>query len=140
MFFHLLRLHRLVLRLCVLSSMHLSEKKEDIAQAEERLMKEMQGSEQLEMSNLRRCVEVFFVQFKKGICEENGTVLEERSLLQSLVAVVQGYYARESAEIITLFRQEVEKQEMRDSLGYDLKWKDKSYVEGTVTSTTYLSV
>lgn len=51
---------------------------------------------------------------------------------------VQSWSAGESAESLTLFRNEVGKQVVRDFSGYDPKEQGVSYVEGNIVSNARL--
>lgn len=59
-------------------------------------------------------------------------MIADRLLLQRRVPAVQGCSARESAETLALFSNKVVRQLLRYFMGYDLKQKDRIFVEGTI--------
>lgn len=75
-------------------------------------------------------------------------VAEEQSLLLIVLAAVQvyfaietavqGYFAGERAETLTLFRYAVGKYLLQDILDYDQKQKNKSFIKETIMLTVKL--
>lgn len=132
--FQLFGYQRLVLRVSLASDMDLIEKRWEIQQVQEKLMKTLEGSEELEMAWWSTCADASSLPFKKGDCEEDQIIVEVRPSLQREVLAVQWYSAGESAETLKLFRNEAVGQELRDFLGYDPKRKQCSKLKGTIMS------
>lgn len=75
------------------SGTKLKEMIEEIRRALEKLLKRVEGNEELEMSWWRIGADVFLLPFKEGECHEDQIVVEEQSSLQSGLPAVQGYSA-----------------------------------------------
>lgn len=65
-------------------------------------------------------------------------MVEERLLLLSDVPALHGYSAEESTAKLTPFRNEVDEPSLRDFFGYDVKPRERSYVERTIMSISTL--
>lgn len=61
------------------------------------------------MLHWRKCADVSPAQFKEAEREKDEMVEEKQFSLQSALPVVQSYYAKESAERLTLFQNDVGK-------------------------------
>lgn len=118
--------------------MDLREKKAKVTEAQEKLLKRVKGSEKLEISWWKTCVNFSFLQFKGCECEENEIVAEEGCSLPREEAAVEGCPASERIEPLTLFLNEVGIQVLRDIFAYNPIGKDGSYVEGMTISITRL--
>lgn len=126
--FQLLGYEKVVSAFFVASDLGLREKKEKIAQAQEKQLKRTQSNEKLEMPSWRTCADAYLFQFKGGERKKHKIVMEARSSLPSNVPAVQPYSARESVETLTLFQNEVEKQLLQAFLGCSPEPRDGSYV------------
>lgn len=126
---------RLVSRFAVSSDVDLKEKKEEIRQAQEKLLKTVEGSDELDMSWWRTCTDVSLLQFKSTGCEEEDEIGEREGIyLQSGVSAAADTGADDVGETLALFRNETAKQVFKEFLGYDPKREDGSYVHGTIMS------
>lgn len=81
--------------------------KKKIAQAPEKLLKIVDGGKELETSRWSTCENVSILQFKESLCKEEEKVEEEQSSTQTAVPAVQVSSARDSAEVLTLFLNDV---------------------------------
>lgn len=116
----------------IASDSDLREKKDEIMQAEDKLLKTVSRCEKLEMSQWRRCTDVSFLQFKERELKKNEIFVGERSSLQIEVFTDQDYSDEESVKTLPLFRNESGKQLLQDLLGYKLKNTDGRIVLGTI--------
>lgn len=82
--------------------LNLTEKNEEIAQAEKKALKRVEDKVELEMSRCRTCANVPLLQSKEGKSEGEETEVEAWFSLQSQVHAIQGYCAGESAERLKL--------------------------------------
>lgn len=60
----------------MVTNIHLKDNKEEIAQAQEKLPKGVEGGDELEMSWWMTCVNVSLLHFYKGGCEEHEIIVE----------------------------------------------------------------
>lgn len=96
----------------------LSEKEDDFTRAQEKLLKKMESTEELIMSCRKTCSVASLSHYKEGGHEEDKTVVGGWSSLQSLMRTDKGYYAAESADILTLFHSVVGEEVLRVFLRY----------------------
>lgn len=89
------------------SDIDIREEKEKILQAQEKLQKLMKDSGELHMSWWKTFTDVSLFGFKEIKREEDGRMVEERSLLQSGVPAAQDYSAGGSVETLKLLQNEV---------------------------------
>lgn len=63
-----------------------------------------------------------------GTSKESKIVIQEQSSSHSRTFAVENTSAAKSAEILTLFRNDLAKESLREFLGYEPRTKDGSYV------------
>lgn len=93
--------------------MDLTEKKEEIIQAQEKFRKIVDCSEEREMTCSTTCADVSVLLFKEEKREKDEIVIEEWFALQGCVPAVHDYSAGERIEMLTLLRNEGWQQVLR---------------------------
>lgn len=81
------------------------------------LLERAEGSEKLDISWWRICVDLSLLQFRENEYEEDQAVVVEQSSLQCGVPAVHGSFAEKTAKTLALFRNDAEKQMLRYFLG-----------------------
>lgn len=71
---------------------------------------------------------VSLLRFKKDENEKDDVGIERLSLSQTRMPAIQGYYAEEGVETLTLFWKEVGEQVLRKLLDYGMKRRDGAHV------------
>lgn len=109
--------------------MDLRENEEEVTKAQEKVLKRVESSKELEVSRQRTPADLLFLQFKECEIEEDGMV--EWFMFPGVVSTDQLYSAGGMAQTLKLSRNEVAELEQRDFYRYNLKMKYGSYTKGT---------
>lgn len=109
---------------CVTSDINLQKEKEEVTQAQEKLLKRPKSRKELELFCSRTCADLSLLQLNK--CERNKDeiVAEELFSLPSERPAVQYYSARERAETLRLSRNDSEvllgRMKLKDKLRFSV--------------------
>lgn len=111
---------------------YVREKDENIVLAHGKLLKKVEGCEELEILWWRICTIVSVSQFREGKCDKVDMAVDESSSFQTVVRAVYVYSAGDSAGTPSLTQNDIAERVLRGFLCYNLRRKEGSCLEGAV--------
>lgn len=103
-----------------------------------KLLKSAEVREELKLSPMKTCVELSLLQFNEVESQKDEIAEGKQSSLRGGMPTVRVSSAKECTEMLTLFRNVVARQLLREPMGYGSKKKAGNYMDGTIMSTAML--